>query len=168
MASSITLRQISGVNDIAFFWQQHDKYMLEDVIPNCTLGPALDEEDKVWFFSGEYREYIMRLFYRETDTLRIAFFLQDGQYTGFVVYVIYMSEDGKCFILDYSIEREQRNMGLGKVFYNLLQDRVKSDGATYIALNLSNENNERFWKSNGFIKSKIDEYGNPVYIKRLV
>lgn len=151
--------------DIALFWKMRDQYMLEDVLPNATFAPATDEE-RVWFFSEEYRAHIMKLFSRETDTLRIAFLQSGGKNIGFAVYVIYHSEDGKCFIIDFCIDKAFRNQDLGTAFFAMLRAHVLHEDAAYFALNLSNENNERFWKRNGFVKTSKDEYGNDIYEKR--
>ena len=85
---------------------------------------------------------------------------------GFAVYVIYHSEDGKCLIVEFNIDEAYRNKGIGSLFFKLLRKQVRTEQASYFALNLSNENNERFWMRNGLIKASKDEHGNGVYEKR--
>ena len=139
--------------------------MRDDVLPNATFVPATDEDYK-WFFSKEYREVIMEAFYRETNTLRIVFLQHNGVNIGFAVYVIYHSEDNKCLIVEFNIDDIYRNKGIGTLFFGMLREQVKNEGAAYFALNVSNENNERFWMRNGFIKASKDEHGSDVYEKR--
>ncbi|MEY8303515.1 GNAT family N-acetyltransferase [Anaerosalibacter bizertensis] len=95
-----------------------------------------------------------------------GFFLKNKEYVGFAAYVIYHSEDGKCFIVEYCIEPKWRNQGLGTKFFQLIERKTLKNGASYFELNFSNEDNIRFWKSNGFIYAYKDEYGSEVYAKR--
>lgn len=167
MNSELSLYQVKLKEEVEFFWGKRDQYMKEDIIPNCTLGSPLDEEVKKWFFSREYKDHIMNLFNRNQDQLNILLFRKNNEYVGFCVYVTYISEDGKCFIVDYCIDFNYRDQGLGKQFFYLLKDQVIAEGAKYFALNLSNENNRRFWKSLGFEKAYTDEYGEDVYLNRI-
>ncbi|WP_461612054.1 GNAT family N-acetyltransferase [Clostridium sp. Marseille-QA1073] len=167
MNSELSLYQVKLKEKVDFFWEKRDQYMKEDIIPNCTLGNPLNEETQKWFFSKEYRDHIMNLFSRNQDQLNILFFRKNNEYVGFCVYVTYISEDRKCFIVDYCIDSNYRNQGLGKQFFYLLKDQVIAEGAKYFALNLSNENNRRFWKFLGFEKAYTDEYGEDVYLNRI-
>jgi len=160
-----TLYFAQSDDDIALFWEWRDRYVREDILPNCTFEPAT-EEDYTWFFSKEYKGVIMDAFYRDSAKLRIVFLQYNGLNVGFAVYVIYHSEDGKCLIVEFNIDKAYRNNGIGSLFFNLLREHVKSEQATYFALNLSNENNERFWARNGFIKAGKDEHGSDTYEKR--
>ena len=167
MNLELKLHKAKTREEIDLFWQKRDQYMREDVIPNCTLGKPLDEEDIEWFFSKEYKEHIMNAFNRSVNPLNIVFFLKNDEYVGFCVYVIYTSEDGKCFIVDYCIDAKYRNQNLGRQFFYILKEQVIKEGAKYFALNLSNENNQRFWESLGFKKSYVDEYGEDVYTNKI-
>lgn len=164
----LELYEVREQEDIDFFWQKRDQYMQEDIIPNCTLGEPLTDEDKEWFLSEAYKKHIMTLFQREIDPLHILFFIEDKTYMGFAVYVLYESEDGKCFIIDYCMDPKSRNNGKGKCYFQLLEEKFRKEGATYVALNLSNERNEKFWLENGFFKTSKDEYGNYIYKKELL
>ncbi|WMM25646.1 GNAT family N-acetyltransferase [Tissierella sp. MB52-C2] len=167
MNSELSLYEVKLEEEIDLFWQRRNQYMREDIIPNCTLGTPIDEDAEKWFFSREYKNHIMMLFNREEDQLKILFFKINNKYVGFCVYVTYISEDGKCFIVDYCIDLNHRNQGLGKQFFYLLKDHVIEKGAKYFALNLSNENNQKFWKSLGFEKGSADEFGNDIYFNKI-
>lgn len=167
MNLELSLYEVKLKEEVDFFWKKRDQYMKEDIISNCTLGKPLDEEDKKWFFSKEYKDHIMNLFSRNKDQLKILFFRKNNEYVGFCIYVTYLSEDGKCFILDYCIDSNHRNQGLGKQFFYLLKDHTIAEGAKYFALNLSNDNNRRFWKSLKFEKGCIDERGNYIYFHKI-
>lgn len=162
-SEKLTFLYVTDDSGMEQFWKLRDKYMTEDVIPNGD--PPLSEDEIKWFFSKEYKDHMMKLFHREIDTLRAAYLLKDGEYAGFIEYVTYGSEDGKCFIVEYCIERSKRGAGLGKHFFKRFEEEEKLRGAIYFALNTSNEHNRRFWLSKGFVKGEEDEYGNPVYIK---
>lgn len=167
MYLELRLHEVKLKEEVDFFWKKRDQYMKDDIIPNCTLGKPLDEEDKEWFFSKEYKDHIMNLFYRNNDPLKIFFFKKNDEYVGFCIFVTYHSEDGKCFIVDYCIDSNHRNQGLGKKFFYLFKDCAISEGAKYFALNLSNDNNRRFWESLIFKKGCTDERGNYIYFNRL-
>lgn len=167
MNLELSLYEVKSKEEVDFFWNKRDQYMKEDIIPNCSLGTPLDEEDEKWFFSKEYKDHIINLFNRNTDQLKIIFFRRNNEYVGFCVYVTYISEDGKCFIVDYCIDSNHRNQGLGKQFFYLLKDYVIANGAKYFALNLSNEDNLRFWEFLKFEKECTDEAGNGVYVNRI-
>ena len=83
------------------------------------------------------------------------------------MYKIYNQEDGKCFILDFSIDSKYRSKGIGSQVVNAFESLVKAnEGATYFVLNTSNENNERFWMKQRYYPSEIDDNGEVLYIKR--
>ena len=165
MSNCYSLHFVKNEHDINQFWQLRDKYMHEDILPNATFDPAT-EEDYEWFFSPKYKENIMKAFYRKKHTLHIVFLQDSNENIGFAVYVIYHGEDGKCLIVDFCIIAEYRNKGIGAQFFQMLRKHVMTEYAVYFALNLSNENNKRFWERNGFVKAYKDEFANDVYEKR--
>src|SRR5659263_143776 len=103
MIDSLNLFYAKDSADIQTFWKRRDEYLLNDVMPNCELGDKLTQEDLVWFFSKEYKGHTMMLSERSVDPLYIVFINKGTVNIGFITYVIYTSEDGKCFILDYCI-----------------------------------------------------------------
>lgn len=164
---SYSLHQVRNDSDINLFWKwrdRRDRYMRENILPNSTFTPSTDK-DYEWFFSKEYRETIMGAYHRKINPLSIVFLQSGGMNIGFAVYVIYHTEDGKCLIVGFNIDSPYRDRGIGTLFFNMLRKHVEAEKALYFALNLSNEENERFWKRNGFIKTSKDEYGNDVYEK---
>ena len=162
---SFTLHLAKNNSELELFWQWRDRYMREDILPGSTFEPATDE-DYEWFFSKEYRDVIMEAFYRDVNTLRIVYLRNAGTNIGFAVYVIYHTEDNKCLIVEFNVDKAYRNKGVGTLFFKLLRDQVRSEKAEYFALNLTNEDNERFWMRNGFSKAAKDEQGSFVYEKR--
>ena len=164
---SYTLHTVKNESDIDLFWRWRKTYMQVDVLPNSVFKPPSSEEIE-WFFSKEYRNVIMEAFYREKNSLRITFLQCNGRNIGFVVYVIYHSEDGKCLIVDFNVDMEYRNKGVGSLFFEKLREQAMHEHGAYFALNLSNENNKRFWMRQGFIKASKDEHGSDVYEKRLL
>jgi ribosomal protein S18 acetylase RimI-like enzyme len=162
---NLKLHVVKEEHDIKLFWQWRDRYVHEDILPNSTFKPSTDE-DYEWFFSQEYKDIIMEAFYRELNPIRIIFLKKDRENIGFAIYVIYHTEDGKCLIVDFCINAEYRNQGAGTLFLNMLQEHVTKNNAAYFALNVTNEENKRFWQRNGFCKTTKDEHGNDIYEKR--
>jgi GNAT superfamily N-acetyltransferase len=161
MPHNYTLHYVETPAELDLFWARRDRYMREDMLPNCTLKPVTEEE-REWFFSADYKEHLTRLFKRKIDPLSIVFLQHNGENIGFAVYVVYKSEDGKCFILDFCVDEQYRNKGVGAEFFKLIR-RHESRRAKYYALNISNQNNKRFWERNGFIKAGKDEYDGDIY-----
>ena len=167
MAKKINLINAKNKKDIHYFWEGRNEYFLEDIIPRREEGDALTKSDIDWFFS-KYQDHIMMLFNRKTDPLCIVLINEGNTNIGFITYVIYRSEDGKCFILDYCIYPEYRSKGIGKTAFNQLEKESVENGAAYIDLNVSNRLNEKFWISMGFVKTAIkDERNKSLYRKRL-
>ena len=160
-----TLHIVRDEPDIELFWRWRDRYMREDILPNATFDPATDEECE-WFFSQEYRDHMMEAFYREKHPLRIVFLQNNGENIGFAVYVIYHAEDGKCQLVDFNVNEGYRDRGIGTMFFRMLSEHVLAEHAAYFSLNISNELNQRFWMSNGFVRAGKDEHGADVYEKR--
>lgn len=110
----------------------------------------------------------MMLFERSIDPLHIVFIKKGNLYIGFIVYVIYNSEDGKCFILDYCINQEFRNNGIGAVAFKLLEMDFIKKGAKYIDLNVSNTKNQKFWFKNGFFPTNSTDKHNPTVYRKVL
>ena len=162
---NLKLHIVKDESDIELFWQWRDRYMREDILPNATFRPSTDEDYK-WFFSQEYKDIITEAFYRDTNPFHITFLQKDRENIGFVVYVIYHTEDDKCLIVDFCVNAGYQNKGIGTLFFNMLREHVAKTHAKYFALNLINGNNKRFWESNGFYATSKDEYGNDIFEKR--
>ena len=79
--------------------------------------------------------------------------------------VIFTSEDGKCFIMEFCVYPEFRGNGAGKACANALLTWAKDNGALYAELNYgSDERRRHFWESVGFFENGADEWGEPLMI----
>lgn len=85
---------------------------------------------------------------------------------GFLMYVTYFDEDGKCFLMEYYIKPTYRNSGYGKLAYLKAEKYIKDEGALYIELTPTNEGNEKFWRSIGFKKSADMDEDNKYYYRK--
>lgn len=83
---------------------------------NASLG---DEFDLDYFYSDEYRDAIEKLRIRDTNPLRILFISKEEIIIGFLMYVTYFDECGKCLLMEYYIEPNCRNLGYGKLVYSM-------------------------------------------------
>ncbi|GFN37018.1 hypothetical protein [Tepidimicrobium xylanilyticum] len=45
MNLELKLHKVKSKKEIDLFWEKRDEYMRKDIIPNCTLGKPLNEED---------------------------------------------------------------------------------------------------------------------------
>ena len=163
MNETITIREVESCEDIAEFWRERDEYVIRDVFPNDTLGKPLTQNDLNWFLSREYKDHMMKVFYRDEDKAHFVFFEQNGERIGFCSYVTYFSEDNKCFVIDYCIKPGFRHKGYGKACFHALKARETEKGAEYFELNISNEGNRSFWASLGFENNGFDKYGSILY-----
>lgn len=163
MSNHLKLSLVEKEPDVMTFWEFFNNYMNELSL-NASLG---DEFDLDYFYSDEYRDAIEELRIRNINPLRILF-IQEEAIIGFIMYVTYFDEGGKCFLMEYYIEPKYRNQGYGKLAYLRAEQYVRQEGALYIELTPTNEENERFWSSVGFEKSAdVDEDNKHYYRKTL-
>ena len=159
MENQITIREAVTENDVAVFWEQLHIYHKRDIFPD----PG--GEDLEYFLSSEYYDHMMKIHSRPQDRCYYLFFHRDGRDIGFAMPVIFTSEDGKCFIMDYCVYPEFRGNGTGKECARVLLDWAKENGALYAELNHgSNERRRHFWETVGFIENGADEWGEPLMI----
>jgi len=159
MENQITIREAIGENDVAVFWDQLHTYHKRDIFPNP------DSEDLEYFLGSEYYDHMMKIHSRPKDRCYFLFFHRDRQDIGFAMPVIYTTEDGKCFIMEYCVYPEFRGNGTGKECARVLLDWAKENGALYAELNHgSNERRRHFWETVGFIENGADEWGEPLLI----
>ncbi len=159
MENQITIREAVTETDVAAFWEQLHIYYKRDIFPNP------DSEDLEYFLGSEYYDHMMKIHSRPQDRCYYLFFHREGQDIGFAMPVIFTSEDGKCFIMEYCVYPEFRGKGTGKECARVLLDWAKENGALYAELNHgSNERRRHFWKTVGFIENGADEWGEPLMI----
>ena len=159
MENQITIREAIRSTDIATFWEQLHIYHKRDIFPDP------DSEDLEYFLGSEYHDHMMKIHSRPQNRCYFLFFHRDGRDIGFAMPVIFTSEDGKCFIMEFCVYPEFRGIGTGKECARVLLDWAKEHGALYAELNHgSNELRRHFWETVGFIENGADEWGEPVMI----
>ena len=143
---SIKIYEIESFKDLNLFWN-----MFHDYINYIFETSPLSKETFEYFYP-----------------LKIIFFKEKDKILGFATYIIYIDEKGKSIILEYCINKEFRNKGLGKIAYSKLQERMIKEGAKTIELTPTNKRNELFWKNNGFSDTMIFcQDGRHLLIKKL-
>lgn len=163
MSNNLKLSLVEKEPDVTTFWELFNNY-INELSLNVSLG---DEFDLDYFYSDEYRGAIEELRIRNINPLRILF-IQEEAIIGFIMYVTYFDEGGKCFLMEYYIEPKYRNQGYGKSAYLRAEQYIRHEGALYIELTPTNEANERFWSSVGLEKSTdVDEDNKHYYRKSL-
>ena len=159
MENQITIREAVTETDVAVFWEQLHLYHKQDIFPDP------ESEDLEYFLGSEYYDHMMKIHSRPQDRCYFLFFYRDGQDIGFAMPVIFTSEDGKCFIMEYCVYPEFRGNGIGKECARVLLDWAKENGALYAELNHgSNQRRRHFWETVGFIENGADEWGEPLMI----
>ena len=159
MENQITIREAITEHDAAVFWNQLYDYYKRDIMADRSVSSR--EE----FLTSGYRTHIQEIHDRGQDWCHYLFFSRDGQDIGFAMPVIYTTEDGKCFIMEFCVYPEFRGNGTGKECAEVLLNWARENGALYAELNYgSNERRRRFWQSVGFIENGADEWGEPLMI----
>lgn len=155
----IKIREAVTETAVAVFWEQLRIYYKRDIFPDP------EDEDREYFLSDtEYRPQIQKIHDRQQDKCYYLFFHRDGQDIGFAMPVIYTTEDGKCFIMEYCVCPEFRGNGAGRACARVLLDWAEENGARYAELNCGSDKRRRFWRSVGFIENGADEWGEPLMI----
>lgn len=159
MENQITIREAVTEADVAAFWEQLYDYFKRDIFP------VPEDEDRAYFLGDEYRAHMHKIHNRPQDRCYYLFFCRGGQDIGFALPVIYNTEDGKCFIMEFCVFPEFRGDGTGRGCARELLDWAKENGTLYAELNYGgNEQRLHFWKSVGFIENGVDEWGQPLMI----
>lgn len=159
MKNQITIREAVTDKDIALFWEELRCYFKRDIFPEP------EDEDREYFLGEDYREQIQVLHDRNVDRCSYILFSKNGIDIGFALPALYLSEDGKCFIMEFCVFPEYRGFGTGRECARALMDWTRERGAKYWELNSGgNERRERFWKSLGFVPNGADEWGEPLML----
>lgn len=160
MKNQIIIREAISEADTAAFWEQLHSYHKRDIFPDPE-----DENLKHFLSDTEYRVQIEHVHNRLQDRCYYLFFERNGQNIGFALPVIFTSEDGKCFILEFCIFQEFRGGGTGRQCAAVLLEWAKEHGARYAELNYGgDERRLRFWKRVGFVENGVDEWGEPLML----
>ncbi len=157
--NEFVIERIETDEELQKYWKIRDEYMVRDVFPDASFGPPLTETDKEWFFSEKYRNTVTAISKRDIDRFNFVFLKMNNDIVGFADYGTYLSEDGKCFIVDFCILPEFRNKGLGGKYFTMIKLMEVEKGAKYFELNVSNDRNKHFWEMQGFMFDGYDEYG---------
>lgn len=159
MEKTIVIREAVTQKDVAMFWEQLRIYFKRDLFTDPK------DEDREYFLSDEYRASIQKIHDRPRDRCRYLFFRRNGQDIGFAMPVIYTTEDGKCFLMEYCVYPQFRGGGTGRKCAEVFLDWAQENGALYAELNYGgNERRLRFWKSVGFVENGVDEWGEALMI----
>ncbi len=147
------------VERIEEFWDIHIRYLVEDDIIN-------PDEDIEYFTGKEYRGILESHMKRSEDKHHMVYFIEDNRRVGAASFCTYLSEDGKCFILDFWVFPEYRGNGTGHRCFEALEQYTRRDGAKYYEINSSKDDSIRFWKSIGFFENGKDEWDMPLLMKQ--
>lgn len=159
MENRITVREAITEIEIAAFWEQLYNYYKRDIFPDSVDG------EQNHFLGGEYRQHMEIIHKRPQDRCYYLLFYQNEQNVGFAMPVIYTSEDGKCFIMDFCVYPEFRGNGMGKECARALLKWAEKNGAFYAELNYSdNVRRKHFWQSIGFVQNGSDQWGDPLML----
>ena len=138
MENQITIREANTEDDVALFWEQLHTYYNRDMFPD----PNAEERD--YFLGDEYRSTMQEIHARPKDRCYYLFFQRNRQNIGFALPVIYTSEDGKCFIMEYCVYPEYRGNGTGKECAKVLLNWAEENGfKKYIGEESLTEDNQK-------------------------
>ena len=159
MNEQITIREAVTQQDIAVFWEQLHAYHKRDIFPDPN------SEDLEYFLGPEYYDHMMKIHSRPQDRCYFLFFQRKGQDIGFAMPVIFTSEDGKCFIMEFCVYPQFRGNGTGRDCARVLLTWAWEHHALYAELNHgSDQRRRRFWKGVGFTDNGADEWGEPLML----
>lgn len=155
MQGDIEVRECLEADERELFWQRLREYFRRDIFPG---------EEDCYHCSEKYKENIETLHERRFDPVRYLFFRRDGQDIGLALSVVYASEDGKQFILEFCVFPEFRGNGTGAACAGALLAWGRENGAKYAELNCSDDRRERFCSRFGFARNGIDAQGEPLML----
>ena len=146
MEHLIFIREAITDSEIARFFEKLHLYHQRDIFPEIEQA-----EDLAYFLSDEYLSQLKTLHRRQKNRLHFLFFERGGQDIGFTMPVIYGSEDGKCFIMEFCVYPEFRGNSTGHACGKALLSWARERRASYFELNCDTAPRERFWGRRGFL-----------------
>ena len=156
----ITICEARTQAGVRRFWAELGAYHARDILPRDE-----DREDLIYFLGEEYRSQIEALRERERDRLHFLFFRRGEEEIGFAMPVIYDSEDGKCFLLEFCVYPQFRGNGTGRACAAALLVWARERGMAYAELNYGGDPRRlRFWQRLGFRPNGADEWGEPLLL----
>ena len=159
MKKQITIREAVTENDVAAFWEQLHAYHKRDIFPDS------DKEDLEYFLGQAYRDHMMNIYGRPQNRCFFLFFHRGGQDIGFAMPVIFTTEDGKCFIMEFCVYPEFRGSSTGHACGEALLSWARERRASYFELNCDTAPRERFWGRLGFLPNGCDERNIPLMLR---
>ena len=160
MEHQIFIREAVTESEIARFFGELHTYHRRDIFPETEQA-----EDLAYFLSDEYLSQLKTLHRRQENRLHFLFFERGGQDIGFTMPVIYGSEDGKCFIMEFCVYPEFRGSGTGHACGEALLSWARDRRASYFELNCDTAPRERFWGRLGFLPNGCDEWGEKLMLR---
>ncbi len=119
--------------------------------------------------SNEYKQNILTLANRKENKFYIMKIIKDNDLIGFIDYVCYLDEKGKCIIGNFYIYPEYRNKGIGLNVHNIIYNNLKKLGGKFIEIT-PNEKALSLYKKLGYsFTNKFSEDDNlPIYMINIV
>ena len=155
MKNQITIHECAQIAEQERFWKYLKEYFIRDIFPG---------EPDCYHCSEKYRQNITALHDRNENPVHYLVFRQSGQEIGFALTVIYQTEDGKQFILEFCVFPEFRGGGTGKGCAAELLSWGREHGAKFAELNADGDARRRFWKYMGFVPNGRDQWGEPLML----
>ena len=157
--SRITIHEALTEQETAFFQAELSRYQERDLFPH------MEEEDREYFRGSEYREEIQRLHDRGRNRCYYLLFVREGETIGLAMPVLYESEDGKCFLMEFCVFPRFRGNGTGTLCAEAFLAWARERGASYVELNWGGlKERFRFWRRMGFWPDGRDERGEPLML----
>lgn len=160
MNNRITVREADTQQEVDFFWERLYEYFKRDICPDPN-----DEDLEYFLDESCYRSDIEKLHIRDNDRVRYMLFKRDGEVIGITLAVIYSTEDGKCFIMEFCVFPEHRGRGVGTDCAEAFFAWAEKNGAAYYALCADGEPRRRFWTRRGFVQAGANEWGVPMMLR---
>lgn len=155
MPEGIEVLECSAQEECERFWRGLREYFERDIFPG---------EENCYHCSEEYKKNIETLHARRFNPAKYLFFRRGGQEIGLALTVIYDTEDGKQFILEFCVYPEFRGNGTGAACAEALLSWGRENGAKFAELNCSDERRERFWSRFGFMRNGVDAQGESLML----
>ena len=155
MKNEITIHECVKIADQERFWKYLKEYFVRDIFPG---------DENCFHCSEKYRQNISALHDRDENPLHYLVFCRNGQEIGIALTVVYQTEDGKQFILEFCVFPAFRGNGTGKQCAAALLSWGRENGAKFAELNADGDGRQRFWKDMGFVPNGRDQWGVPLML----
>lgn len=114
-------------------WNSYLKEFMTYIYETCSKDDNYSEIIS-YLNSEEYKTDTLTVINRENNPFNIMRIYADDIMVGFIDYICYVDEEGKCIIGNFYMYPELRNQGIGTECYRLIEEQLRIAGGKFVEI----------------------------------